>query len=427
MRVLIIGGGLIGVTTAYFLSSRGHQITVIDREDSPGRDTSFANGGLLTASMAEPWNAPGCWRVLLASLGRSDAPLQLRMRALPAMAGWGVTFLRNSRADVFERNTLNNLRVAMYSLKVMKYLRLQTRIEYGRAARGALKVFRDQAALDHASVAANRLSSEGLRFRRLSAAETVELEPALAPIANQLAGAIHYGTDETGDAYRFCIALADHARQQGVQFRFRTEISSLEVRSGWVTAVMSERERFVADRYIVAAGSYSTPLLRHIGLRLPVRPAKGYSVTFDGHQERPSLSIPVIDDDLHAAVVPFEGAIRVAGTAEFAGYDRTMNLDRVRNLLVLLREVLPEAQFDPARGKPWCGLRPMSVDAVPIHRSHTDIELAGEYRARTPRMDEGSRICTAARGFDLDNLLRLIRRLATRIFFWRAEVNSTRY
>jgi D-amino-acid dehydrogenase len=239
-------------------------------------------------------------------------------------------------------------------------------VEYGRKTQGTLRVFRDQTTLGRASKAANRLLSEGLNFRRLSTGETVELEPALAPIANQLAGAIHYESDETGDAYRFCVGLAEHAQKEGVEFRFGTAVSSLEMRSDRVMAAVSEAERFVADRYIVAAGSWSTPLLRPIGIHLPVQPAKGYSVTFDDSQRRPSLSIPVSDDQLHAAVVPLEGAIRVAGTAEFAGYDRTVNADRIRNLLGLLREVLPRAQFDPLTARPWCGLRAMSADGVPI-------------------------------------------------------------
>jgi D-amino-acid dehydrogenase len=366
MKVLVIGSGLIGLTTAYFLRRNGHEITVIDRADGPGRETSFAIGAMLTPSMAEPWNAPGCWRVLLGSLGRSDAALQLRLRALPGLAGWGAMFLRNSRAETFERNALNNLRLAVYSLKVMQSLREQTGIEYGRTARGSLKVFRDQATLEQASESATRLSAEGAKLRRLSPSECVELEPGLAPIADQLTGAIHYDSDETGDAYRFCVALADCARQLGVQFRFRTEVSSLEVSSGQVTAVVTGAVRIVADRYIVAAGSYSTPLLRRIGVHLPVQPAKGYSVTFDDNRERPSLGIPVIDDHWHAAVVPIDGAIRVAGTAEFTGYDLTLQPARIGNLVKLLQQVLPEAQIDPATARPWCGLRPMSADGVPI-------------------------------------------------------------
>jgi D-amino-acid dehydrogenase len=366
MKVLIIGSGLIGLTTAWFLRRNGHEVAVIDRAEGPGQETSFANGALLTPSMAEPWNAPGCWRVLLGSLGRSDAAMQLRLRALPAMAGWGLRFLSNSRAAIFERNTVSNSRLALYALEVLQSLRQQTAVEYGRTARGSLKIFRDQASLDLASEALARTSAKGADFRTLSNRETAELEPALAPIADQLAGAIHYGADETGDAYRFCVALAEHAKQQGVDFRFGTEVTSLEVRSGRITAVVAGSERFEADRYVVAAGSYSTPLLRRVGVNLPVRPAKGYSVTFDDHQDRPSLGIPVIDDHWHAAVVPLAGAIRVAGTAEFAGFDLTLSQARIQNLLKLLREVLPRARIDLGTARPWCGLRPMSVDGVPI-------------------------------------------------------------
>ena len=366
MKIVVIGSGLIGVTTAYFLRLRGHEVTVIDRQQGPGRETSFANGGMLTAGMCEPWNAPGAWRVLLRSVGRSDAALQLRLRTLPGLTGWAMTFLRNSTAAAFERNHRSNLRLALYSLEVMRSLRQQTHVEYGRAARGSLGLFRDPAALDHACAAASRLSSAGLISRRLSTAETVELEPALAPIADRLSGAIHYEIDEVGDAHRFCAALADHAQQEGVEFCFDTEVSSLEMRSGRVLGVMSDRKRFVADHYVVAAGSYSTLLLRGAGVRLPVRPAKGYSVTFDGDHARPSLHRPIIDHHLHAVIVPFEGALRAAGTAEFAGYDRSLDPARIRNLLALMQDILPQAHWNPAAAKPWCGLRPSSPDGVAI-------------------------------------------------------------
>lgn len=366
MKIVVIGSGLIGVTTAYFLKRRGHDVTVIERAKGPGLETSFANGGMLTPGMCEPWNAPGAWRMLLGSLGRSDAALQLHLRTLPGLIGWGMTFLRNSTAAAFERNHRRNLQLALYSLKVMESLRQQTPIEYGRAARGSLGIFRERAAFDHASDAANRLSSAGLVSRRLSPAEAVELEPALAPIADRLSGAIHYEVDEVGDAHQFCVALADRARAEGVEFCFGAEVSSLEMHAGRVMAVRSDRTRFVADRYVVAAGSYSTLLLRQAGVRLPVRPAKGYSVTFDhAHDVRP-LRLPIIDHHLHAVIVPFEGAVRAAGTAEFAGYDRSINSKRIDNLLKLMRDILPQVKFDAAAAKPWCGLRPSSADGVAI-------------------------------------------------------------
>jgi D-amino-acid dehydrogenase len=365
MKVVIIGAGVIGLTSAFFLKQRGHDVTVIERDAGPGLETSFANGALLTPSMAEPWNAPGCWRVLLASLGRSDAAMQLRWRALPSLAGWGVALLRNSVAARFERGTLSNLRLALRSLAAMELIREQTGIEYGRVARGSLRVFRDAGVFARATAVARERSAHGLVSRALSPAEVVEVEPGLGSIASQLAGALHYPGDETGDAYRFCVALAEHARRQGVMFRFGTDVSALEVRHGQVVAAVTDQERLVADRYVVAAGSYSTPLLRRAGVHVPVRPVKGYSVTFN-HDARLLLNLPVADDHLHAGIVPLEGAIRVVGTAEFAGFDRTLNPARIQNLLGLLRQILPDAQLDFATATSWCGLRAVSADGVPI-------------------------------------------------------------
>jgi D-amino-acid dehydrogenase len=366
VKVVVIGCGLIGVTTAYFLRRHGHEVTVIERQEGPGRETSLANGSLLTPSMAEPWNSPGSWRVLLASLARSDSPLQLRLRALPGLTEWGVRFLLNSRRAAFRRNTLANLRLALHSMEVMRALRAETGIEYGHAAVGTLRVFRDRAAMDRAVAASGRLIEAGLNYEVLEKRALVEREPALAPIADELAGGIHYPADESGNAYRFCVALAEHARKAGVEFRFRTGVTALETRASRVSAAMIGTERVVADAYVVAAGSYGAPLLKRLGLDLPVRPAKGYSITIEGLRQTPALRIPVVDDDLHAVVVPLEGAIRVAGTAEFAGFDLTLQEARIRNLVNLVQRVLPREHVDPANAKPWCGLRPMSADGVPI-------------------------------------------------------------
>jgi D-amino-acid dehydrogenase len=364
MKCIVIGSGLIGLTTAYFLRHQGHEVAVIDREAGPGQVTSFANGALLTPSMPEPWNAPGSWRVLLASLFRSDSPLKLRPRALPSLTGWGVRFLRNSSREAFEHNTLSNLSLALHSLKVMETLREDTGIEYGRGTSGTLRIFRDAKSVERATVRARQLP--GLSFRTLSIQEVLALEPALTPVAQQIAGAIHYASDETGDAYQFCVNLSERVRALGVELRFRTEVSSIETRGGRVTAVLCGLERLTADCYIVAACSYSAPLLRPLGIDLPVRPAKGYSVTIDQPRAEGSLRLPVIDDQLHAVVTPLRGVIRVAGTAEFAGYDLSLPTARIQNLLKLVRQVLPQLRFDPATARPWCGLRAMSADGVPI-------------------------------------------------------------
>ena len=366
MKVLVIGSGLIGVTSAYYLKCQGHDVVVVDRASGPGLETSFANGALLTPSMSEPWNAPGSWRVLLASLAQPSSPLKLRLHAIPSLAGWGLEFLRNSEPDIFRRNTLTNLRFAMHSLQVMNLLREHTGVAYGRSAKGTLRLFRDATSFAEALVNANRLVDSGIRFKQLSSSAMTALEPSLAPIAKSVVGAIHYESDETGDAHAFCVALAEYLGRQGVHFHFGKSVKELEVRSSRVESVIADGEKFTADRYVVAAGSYSTPIFSHVGLHLPVRPAKGYSVTFDMRDRPASLRIPVVDDQLHAVVVPVGNSIRAAGTAEFAGYRRNMDSARIRNLLRLACQILPEESLDPQTARPWCGLRPMSADGVPI-------------------------------------------------------------
>ncbi|MFZ0500881.1 MAG: D-amino acid dehydrogenase [Steroidobacteraceae bacterium] len=366
MKALIIGSGLIGTTSAYFLARRGCEVTVLDRQNGPGQETSFANGSMLSPSMPEPWNAPGSWRVLLGSLGRSDSPLKLHARTLPRLAGWGTQFLRNSSRERYERNSIKNLKLGLHSLEVLRRLRQEIDIAYGGAPSGTLRVFRDPAPLERAVEWAEKLETEGLTYRRLTGREVVATEPALEPIGAQLAGGIHYPVDEIGNAYKFCVALAEHARRAGVDFRFRTPVTGLETRHGKITAVRSGDEKFTADSYVVAAGSYTPLLLKSLGITVPVQPAKGYSLTFERPSPDTPFHVPVCDDDFHAVVVPLENVIRVAGTAEFTGYDLSLPEARIGNLVRLLRQVLPSWPLDPAKAKPWCGLRPMSADGVPI-------------------------------------------------------------
>lgn len=365
MKAVVVGCGLIGLTSAYFLRQSGWEVSVVEREGGPARQTSFANGGLQTPSMSQPWNTPGCWRMLLASVFREDSPLKLRFGAIPSLAGWASLFLRSSRRTRFEQSTIRNLALASYSQEVMESIRRDARIDYGRSARGTLRLFRDDASLQAAVAAADQLSGHGLEFRRLSTEDTIAFEPALVPIADQLVGSIHYPMDEIGDAHRFCVGLADVARGMGVEFRYDTQVSSFEMNSGRVAAVVTNAGRVSADFYVIAAGSYSVPLLRMLGIRLPIRPAKGYSLTLE-QAPGATVRVPVIDDDLHAAVVPINHSIRIAGTAEFAGYDTTVHPKRIDNLTTLLKKILPAGQFNLESAKAWCGLRPISADGVPI-------------------------------------------------------------
>lgn len=366
MKALIIGAGVIGVTSAYILARRGWEVTVLERREGPGQETSFANGALLTPSMSEPWNAPGSWKVLLRSLGRSDSPLQLRLKSIPGLLVWGMRFLRESDRTLYERNARKNLALALHSTVVMSRLRRETGIQYGRAASGTLRVFRDPMVLEYALTWAERRRADGLTYRALNRGEVVALEPALAPISSELSGGIYYPQDEIGDAHKFCLAMTEAARNSGVAFHFQTAVSGLPLDGGRVTAVLSGEKRFTADHYVVAAGSFSTLLLRRLGIGIPVQPAKGYSITFDRPSGIPSLRVSIVDDDYHSAVVSLENVIRVAGTAEFAGYDLSLPETRIGNLQKLLGQILPRLKLQRAAVRPWCGLRPLSPDGVPI-------------------------------------------------------------
>jgi len=367
MKVLIVGGGLLGLSTAWHLNKHGADISLVERNDGAGEETSFANGGMLTPSMSDPWNAPGVLGQLIKWLGREDAPLLLRPHALPSLIGWGWTFLRNSSRERFLANTRKNAVLAGYSVEATRALRADTDIQYEAAELGTLKVFREPAALRSVAQLSGTLSDLGLRFTVLDREGVLAAEPALAPVAGNLIGGIHYGGDESGDAYLFCQRLQQLCASRGVTFHFDTTVRKFVTERGRIAAVITNDRQFEADAVVIAAGSYSAPLLRPLGIRLPVRPAKGYSLTLPlGSWNGPRL--PVVDDHLHAAVTPLGNRIRVAGTAEFAGFDSVINQGRIDNLSRMLKGIYPEFASGLAAGAgvPWTGFRPMSADGVPL-------------------------------------------------------------
>jgi D-amino-acid dehydrogenase len=368
MRAVVIGAGLLGISSAFFLRRAGVEVIIVDRADGPGRETSFANGGLLTPSMADPWNAPGILRKMLRWIGHEDAPVLLRPRALASLGAWGIDFVRQSAPGRFRRNLLRNVRLANYTLDLMADLRSEYDLDYDGASTGSLKLLRDQGSLREAVAMAEAIEPHGVAFESLDRAQTVAREPALSPIAERIAGSVYFPSDEIGDAHKFCCEIARVLRQQGARFLFGEEMRGLRVERGRVMEVLTDKNVLVADVYVMAAGSNSARLLRPYGLRLPVRPAKGYSITVPLGDWSPPPVIPVVDDALHAVVVPLGDRIRVAGTAELAGFDCRIRPERIENLHGLLQQTYPEfaAKLDPAQIRPWAGLRPMSSDGVPL-------------------------------------------------------------
>ncbi len=367
MRVIVIGCGLAGVTTAYFLREHGADVTVIDRAPAPARETSFANGSMITPSLADPWNAPGSLRALVASLGREDSAMLLRPGAVPALAFWGLRFLRNSSQARFLESFLANVRLARYSQAVMQDLLQSQPLEFEYAPDGTIKVFSEQASLTRGREVASWLQQAGIEHRVLDPEALLSLEPALADTISRFAGGIHYPQDEVGNARLFCEALQARGQELGMDFRFSEMVLGIERQRGRIDAIRTARERLAADAFVLAAGSYSWPLGKRFGIRVPVRPAKGYSLTLPTLSAEPRPKYAVVDEQLHAAVVPLgSDRLRVAGTAEFAGFDAALTAARVANLRRLLEQIYPRAADGSEQAEAWCGFRPMTPDGRPL-------------------------------------------------------------
>jgi D-amino-acid dehydrogenase len=367
VRVVVIGSGLQGVATAWFLAHQGCAVTVLERESAAAQGTSYANAGMLTPSMADPWNAPGIVRHLIGWLGQEDAPFLLRPAMLPSMVGWGLAFLANSRPARYRENMGRNLRLARYSLEVLRELRAELGLHYDERTAGTIKIFRESRAFE-AAVRRNAVLAElGLDVRTLTPAEVVRTEPALADVRAELVGGLFCPQDESGDARLFTEALAARAIEASAEFHYGAEVTGFEIGGDRISAVTTSSGRHAAEAFVLATGAWSPQLLAPLGLQLRVRPVKGYSITVPvAGWTAPQM--PVIDDALHAAATPLGRRLRVAGTAEIAGYDRALTPSRVDNLFKLLLGLFPSCapHLDRAAAQPWAGLRPVSADGVPL-------------------------------------------------------------
>lgn len=365
MRVIVIGAGLQGTTTAYFLAERGHEVVIVERATDVARETSHANGGIIHASNAAPWNAPGVLGQMARWIGRSDAPLSLRPTALPGMASWGLRFLHHSRRERFERSLRANARLSVYSLNMLQQLREQAALDYQLQRKGCLMLFRDQAGLAAAAREAAILSDSGVRSEPLDRQTMAERVPGLA---TDFAGALLYPDDESGDALLFTQALAERARRAGAEFRFDTPVARLVTERGTVTGVMTPQGAIHGDACVLAAGSYSGMLARPAGLRLPIYPVKGHSITVPLEPDSGAPTTPLIDGERKIVTAVLGERLRVAGFAEFAGYDTRIDLRRSRALLEGLEAMLPglARDIEPADAQPWAGLRPTTADGRPL-------------------------------------------------------------
>ncbi len=367
--MLVLGAGVVGTTSAWYLARAGHQVTVIDRQPEVADETSFANGGQISVSHAEPWANPHVLTRLLKWQGREDAPLLWRWRADPAQLAWGLRFLGECLPGRTRRNIAAIVAMALYSRRSLQALRQDLGLEYDHLERGILHIYTDRQEFSAAVEAAQLMRQFGLDRLTVNAEKCLEIEPALAAAKLPLVGGDYTRSDESGDARKFTGALAERAAALGVDFRFGTTIERIAAGAGRVAGVVASgkdgRELLTADAYVVALGSYSPLLTKPLGISLPVYPAKGYSATLTLAEGSGAPTVSITDDECKLVFSRLGNRLRIAGTAEFNGYNLDLNPVRCQALITRTRQLFPELK---TLGEPafWCGLRPATPSNVPI-------------------------------------------------------------
>ena len=365
MKVIVLGGGVIGASTAYYLARAGADVTLLERQDGVALETSFANAGQVSPGYSTPWAAPGIPLKAVKWLFQKHAPLSIRPDGTLFQLRWMAHMLRHCTSARYAVNKERMTRLAEYSRDCLRQLRADTGIEYEQRSLGTLQVFRTAAQLQAARRDTAVLQECGVPYRLMTdVAELAEYEPALAR-ARGLVGGLQLPGDETGDCQRFTTALAEQARALGVRFRMGAEIAELLPRGGQIGGVrLASGEVLSADRYVLALGSYSRALLGPLGLELPVYPVKGYSLTVPLLDPANAPRSTVMDETYKVAITRFDQRIRVGGMAELGGFDLRLNPRRRETLELVLGNLftggdIPRAEF-------WTGLRPMTPDSTPV-------------------------------------------------------------
>ncbi|MGF1699523.1 D-amino acid dehydrogenase [Photobacterium makurazakiensis] len=365
MEVIVLGSGVIGLTSAWYLKQAGHDVTVIDRQPRSGEETSFANAGQISYGYSSPWAAPGIPLKAMKWLMQKHAPLKIKPSVSPELYLWASKMLANCTQSQYQTNKERMLRIANYSRECLYDLRLRHTLNYDGRQKGTLQVFRTQAQLDAVAKDINVLSISGTRYQELDVAGCIAAEPALARVQDKLVGGLQLPDDETGDCYLFCQQLTQLAKQAGVKFLFDTSIERLNRQGNKLISVQTSRGELKADAYVVATGSYSTQLLAQVGIQLPVYPVKGYSLTMPISDSNAAPVSTVMDETYKVAMTRFNDRIRVAGTAELAGFDLSLAKKRKATIAMVIRDLFPDGG-DLSQAEYWTGLRPMTPDGTPV-------------------------------------------------------------
>jgi len=366
MTVLVMGAGVVGVTSAWYLAKAGHEVTVIDRQVDVALETSYANAGQISPGYSTPWAAPGVPLKAIKWMMQDLAPLMINGKELDLQTlGWMGKMLANCNEKSYRRNKERMLRVSEYSRDCLKALRQEIGIEYDNRDRGLTQLFRSEKQVETSRQDMAILDECGVPYQALSVEQLVEYEPALAHVREKLVGGLRLPGDETGDCFQFTNKLAAQCRKLGVKFVMKTEILGVNVEGGRVADVSTSRGKMRADHYLVALGCYSTPLLASIGIRAPVYPIKGYSLTLPIVDADRAPTSTVMDETYKVAVTRLGDRIRVGGTAEIASYNKELAEKRRRNVEFVVGDLFPGAG-DSEHAEFWTGLRPMTPDGTPI-------------------------------------------------------------
>jgi len=366
MKVIVMGAGVIGVTTAYYLAKQGAEVTVLDRQQGPGMETSYANAGELSYGMTSPWAAPGIPMKALKWMFMKRRPLFIWPLISPTMWKWGYDMVRNCNEEKYRINKGRMVRISNYSRDVMPDLIAETGIEYDGRDMGTLQLFRTEKQLAGSKADQDILSEYDSPFKVLTPEGCIAVEPALAEVRNKFVGGLRLTADRTGDCQIFTTKLAEKCAEMGVEFHYGQSIREITVENGRVAGIETEiAGRITGDAYVCALGSYAAGLLKPAGIRLPVYPVKGYSVTLPVTDDTLAPQSTIMDETHKVAITRLGDRIRVAGTAEIAGYSNRLGPHATNTVRHVINDLFPRGG-DLARAEGWTGLRPMTPDGTPV-------------------------------------------------------------
>lgn len=365
MRVLVLGAGVVGITTAYYLSLEGHDVEVVERHDSAGMETSFGNAGGLCPGFAAPWAAPGMPAKVLRMVLNPDAPVRFSPWPELERLRWARQWLRECNAARFRINKLRMQRIAHYSFACLRQLMAETRIDFDFRAGGVLQLFQTKAEHQYGHIAASALQELGIAHSLLDAKGALALEPALCDARIPLASALHLPSDASGDSHAFCQSLAAWSKSHGVRFRFGTQVHHLRHEAGRVTGVQTSSGILKSDATVIALGNQAAALVAPLGIRLPIYPVKGFSITAPITQDELAPGMSVMDEHSKVMISRLGNRIRAAGMAELTGHDLSLKPERKTALIRVAQSIFPNG-VDYENTTFWAGLRPMTPDGPPI-------------------------------------------------------------